>query len=60
MDKKCKKCGKELGDSYSEVEESFELVVVYEETQRAIVLNKGDCLCEACARAATYYRRIKE
>lgn len=60
-DKECKKCGLELENrQYSEVTEDREIVVVDEQIQQAIILDKGDCLCERCGRAVTYYRRIKE
>jgi len=55
----CKKCGKEIGGQYSEVEKNREIVVVDEGTQQATILNKDDCLCPACSRVVTYYRRVR-
>lgn len=57
---KCVKCGRVCGDSYSQVDENRELVIMDEKTQVTIVLWKGNCLCDDCGRVVTYYRRIKE
>ena len=57
--KQCKKCSKEVESQYSEVMESREIVVVDEQTEQAIILNKGDKLCQGCSSVVAYYRRIK-
>lgn len=59
MTEKCKKCGIDVEGNYSEVMEDRELVAVDEQTTQAIVLNKGDCLCELCSKVVTYYRRVR-
>ncbi len=56
MEKKCKNCGQRVGGRYSEVNKSRELVAVDEQKNKAIILNKGDCLCETCGKVVTYYR----
>ena len=53
----CKACGVEVNGEYAEATESGEIVVVDEEPRRrAVILNKGDCLCPACSEVVTYYR----
>lgn len=54
----CKKCGSELSNQYSEVEESGELVIVDKQTEQPLVLNKGDKLCKNCSDGVVYYRRV--
>ena len=62
MSKKCKMCKQELTGvgNYSDVTKDRELVVVDEQTQLAIILSKGDCLCKNCYKVATFYRRIHD
>ena len=55
----CKKCGKPCEGGSIECTEDHELVVVDEQIQEAIILNKGDHLCDACNKVVTYYRRIR-
>lgn len=58
MEKKCKRCWAELDGNCVEVMESRLYVVVDEESEEAIILNEGDCLCVSCNRLVTYYRRL--
>ena len=57
---KCKRCWAELDSGYVQVTESRLYVVVDEESEEAIILNKDDCLCNSCNSLVAFYRRLPD